>query len=123
VTPEAAITVSPVPHPAAEIVRDAVEALDGVLTVPDAARVWPDGLDRFPADALNSALSLLAEAQGHLTANVETRMAAVVDAMACVRKAIDAIESTRGFVRWMPPEVVGARADALRLLDQVTSRW
>jgi hypothetical protein len=112
-----------VQHPAAEIVRNAAETLTASLSAGDASRASRPELDEFSADALDSALKLLAEAQDYLSAGVAGGVSAVAEAMSRVREASNAIDSTRGFVRWMPREVVHARADALQLLGDVTDRW
>jgi hypothetical protein len=110
-------------HPAAEIVRDAAETLAGAVTRGDGVRVPRAGLDAFPANAFNAALTLLTEAQRCLDLGVGGGTSAVAEAMVRIREASDAIDSTRGFVRWMPADVVHARADTLRRLDQITVRW
>jgi hypothetical protein len=111
-----------VPHPATPFVRDAVRTLNAALSAGDAHHASRINL-AFPTESLRFALRLLTEAQDDLTAGASAHMSTVVQAMARIREASNAIESTRGFVRWMPAEVVDARADALQLLDQVTRRW
>jgi hypothetical protein len=115
-----------VKHPAVEIVRNAAETLDAALG--DGGRASSEqSLDAFPAAAFDSARTLLHEAQRYLDARTEagapSTAVAVAEAMKRVREASNEIESTRGFVRWMPRDLVIARADALRLLDRLTGRW
>jgi hypothetical protein len=115
-------TLGSVSHPATEIVQRAAEELRGAVFRDDRQDGARSDLDEFPAEAFDRALTLLKEAEDCLDATLEDQ-SSVGEAMKRVREASDAIESTRGFVRWMPQEVVYARADALRLLDRLTGRW
>lgn len=110
------------PHPAADIVQSAVQELRAVGLNDGGNGDDVQTLDEFSARAFRHAFVLLTEAQEHLQGSGTDRDA-VVEAMKRVRDASYAIESTRGLVRWMPQEVVYARADVLRLLDRLTGRW
>jgi hypothetical protein len=106
-------------HPAGLEAGRAAEELRAVLAPGEGMR---EELDAYSADALDRALELLISAQDRLT-NGERDLMVIAEAIGEIREASDAIESTRGLVRWMPHEVVLARADALRILDGVTGRW
>ncbi len=108
-------------HPAAEVAKRAADELNAVLSgEPSGLR---QDLDQFAADALRQAIALLDQAQASLRNGSIGDSSAVAEALESIREASDAIESTRGLVRWMPNDVVYARADALRLLDHATGRW
>lgn len=109
-------------HPAVDSVRRAAEELHTVLFPAEGRRSQRQDLDEFAAQALDQAIQRLGEAEHFLRTGPQGSGAAVAEAMRRVREASDAIESTRGLVRWMPPDVVHARADALRLLDRLTGR-
>ena len=107
-------------HPAGLEAGRAADELRAVLVVSEEGARHE--LDQYSADALEHALALLLSARDRLT-NGERDLGVVAAAIDEIREASDAIESTRGLVRWMPHEVVLARADALRILDRVTGRW
>lgn len=109
-------------HPAVTRVRQAADELQTALFLGDGVNVRRQDLDGFAADALDRARRLLAEAENCFVEAPQGSSSGVAEAMRWVREASDAIESTRGLVRWMPQEVVYARADALRILDGLTGR-